>query len=201
MDANPVSRSRGVGSNGSHGRRPESNRRIDDRRKATLSSLIHGNWLARRRLARRTHDRRRGYYVDRYEPAFLCLIVAILLLSCADALLTLSLLELGGRELNAFMALLIDVDAQTFAGWKMALTGSGVLFLAVHHRFRLFRFLYVYRVLQALLLAYLLLIGYELVLLDPARAPRIALFIALSGIVLAILSLVSELKRSRTMPS
>jgi hypothetical protein len=29
--------------------------------------------------------------------------------------------ELGGRELNAFMALLIQIDARVFAAWKMAL--------------------------------------------------------------------------------
>lgn len=182
-------------------RRPEFDRRSADRRKGTLTSLIRGNWLARRRRARRTPDEHRGYYVDHYEPEVLCLIAAIVLLSCADALLTLSLLGLGGRELNVFMALLVHIDAQTFAGWKMALTASGVLFLAVHHRFRLFRCVRVHCVLQALLLAYLLLIGYELVLLGPARAPLITLFIVMWGVALALLSLGLQMKRSRTLAS
>jgi hypothetical protein len=50
----------------------------------------------------------KGYYVDWYDPHILCLTIGILLLRCADGLLTLYLLERGEREVNALINLLIN---------------------------------------------------------------------------------------------
>jgi hypothetical protein len=174
-----------------------SDRRRVERRKTKAATLMYGHWLARRRHARREHDQR-GYYVDWYEPHLLCLIIGILLLSCADALLTLRLLELGGRELNAFMAMLIHIDAQLFAALKMAFTGASLLFLVIHQHFRLFRRLRVDYMLRAVLVLYLLLIAYELVLLTSASVPAAALIVALLGIAIAIMGLYLG-RRARNM--
>jgi hypothetical protein len=174
---------------------PEFDQRSGDRRRNTVISLLYGNWFVRRRGARRGQDQQRGYYVDWYEPHILCLMIAILLLSCADAILTLTLLSLGGRELNVFMATLIHTNVQLFAGGKMAITGAGLLFLVVHHRFRLFRRLHVEHILRLVLLIYFLLVGYELMLLTPARAPNAAVLIVLLSIALSILGLYLHAKR------
>lgn len=180
----------------SHSAAPEIDRRREDRRQATITSLIYGNWFVRRRDARRSKDQC-GYYVDWYEPHILFLIVSVLLLSCADALLTLRLLELGASELNIFMAMLINTDMQLFAAFKMAFTGASLLFLVIHHRFRVFGRLRVDHVLRAVLLLYLMLIGYELILLQLDRAPAPAKLIVLMGVTLAVMGFYLDRKRSK----
>ncbi len=150
--------------------------RRGDRRNPSMKTLLRGHRLARRREARRESDAQ-GYYVDWYAPHTLYLAVSVLLLSCADAMMTLRLLEHGASELNAVMRVLIETDVQLFAAFKMALTGAGLLFLLIHHRFRVFRRFRVEQLLRAVLLLYLLLIGYEFMLLQPTNAPAPALLI------------------------
>ncbi len=179
---------------------PELDRRCGERRKLKVTSFIYGNWLARRRYARREKDQQ-GYYVDWYESHLLCLIVGVLLLSCADALMTLVLLEMGGRELNGFMAMLIHIDVQLFAALKMAFTGAGLVFLVIHQHFQIFRRVRVNFVLRAVLLLYLLLVGYEFMLLQPRHTPAPAILIVLMGIVLSIMGLYLDRKRAQIMAS
>jgi hypothetical protein len=124
-------------------------------------------------------------------------ITGILLLSCADALLTLGLLELGGRELNAFMAMLIYIDVQLFVALKMGFTGASLIFLVIHQHFRVFRCVRVDHVLRAVLLIYLLLDGYELMLMQPAHAPMPAVVIVLLGVTLAAMGLYLDRKRAK----
>lgn len=177
---------------------PVHNRRRGERRRTTIASLICGHRLARRRDARRLSNQN-GYHVDWYEPHLLYLIVSVLLLSCADALLTLNLLELGGREINTFMAMLINIDVRLFAALKMGFTGAGLLFLVIYHRFRVFRRLRVDYLLRAVLLLYLMLIGYELMLLEPGRAPAPAKLIVAMAVTLAVMELYLDCKRSKIM--
>jgi hypothetical protein len=125
------------------------------------------------------------------------LTISVLLLSCADALMTLRLLERGASELNAIMRVLIESDTQLFAALKMALTGAGLLFLVIHHRFRVFRRFRVDQLLCAVLLLYLLLIGYELALLQPMNAPAPALVITAMGAALGIAGLCRAIEASR----
>jgi hypothetical protein len=90
----------------------------------------------------------------------------VLLLCVADAVLTLNLLAAGAIESNPIMAAVVYGDARRFAVTKLLLTGGGVLGLVALARFRVFRYLRVATLVHGVLLAYLALIGYELLLLD-----------------------------------
>ncbi len=91
----------------------------------------------------------------------------ILLLSCADAFLTLTLIHLGASELNPLMRPLVLGDsAQSFALWKLSLTAGGIVTLTVLARLRAFGRLRIGWLLYAVLLIYVVLIAYELWLLD-----------------------------------
>ncbi len=135
-----------------------------DRRRRHWRALLWGTVRARRRRARRACDRT-GYYVDWYESHLLFVAVAVLLLSCADAALTLTLLQTGAEEANFLMAWLIDTDLTLFAGVKLGLTGMGLVVLVMHARFRVFRSVKVSHVLHLLVPVYLLLTVYEIALL------------------------------------
>jgi hypothetical protein len=126
--------------------------------------LIRGGITPRRRAPRRAEDHHR-FVADWYESDLLYVALAILVCSVADAALTLTLVQLGAREVNLFMVGLVHGDPQTFVGWKMVLTGAGLIHLVIRHRVRLFGRIPVHQVLYLILAAYAGLIAYELWLL------------------------------------
>ncbi|MDX1253575.1 MAG: hypothetical protein IDH49_15245 [Gammaproteobacteria bacterium] len=136
-----------------------------DRRRSPTSPFGRMAWHGKRHGARRTEDRV-NTYVDRYEPHLFYAAIATLLLCCADAFFTLTLLQQGAEEINPFMAWLLEIDIQLFLATKFALTAAGLVFLVAHKNFLLFnqRFRVPY-VLYAFLAGYVLLVKYELVLL------------------------------------
>jgi hypothetical protein len=85
----------------------------------------------------------------------------ILLLSVADAFLTITLIMGGATEANPFLAFILRDHPELFAAVKMGLTGGGVLVLVAVARSRLFRIMRVGAVLQGLFVAYVALIAYE----------------------------------------
>jgi hypothetical protein len=87
--------------------------------------------------------------------------LTILLLSVADAFLTLTLIMAGATEANPFLAFILRDYPELFAVVKMGLTGTGVLVLVAVARSRLFRIVPVETVLQGLFVAYVALIAYE----------------------------------------
>ena len=89
------------------------------------------------------------------------LAVTILLLSVADAFLTLTLIMSGAEEANPFLAFVLRNHPELFAVVKMALTGAGVIVLVAVARSRLFRIMRAGYVLQGLFVAYVALIAYE----------------------------------------
>jgi len=91
----------------------------------------------------------------------LFLAVTILLLSVADAFLTLTLIMSGAEEANPFLAFVLRNHPELFAVVKMALTGAGVIVLVAVARSRLFRIMRAGYVLQGLFVAYVALIAYE----------------------------------------
>ncbi len=139
-------------------------RRGADRRRHSWRTVtycgLHGR--GRRKQARR---RDHSYYLDRYEHRLVLIGVLILLLSCLDALLTLTLLTKGAYEANYFMARLLEVGVRPFILTKVLLTAGGVLFLLMHAHFRLLRVTSGKHMLQLLASVYGLLIGWEIVLL------------------------------------
>jgi hypothetical protein len=132
-----------------------------DRRDRLWFGLLYGGFRPRRREGRRTDDRVRPI-IDWHDPALLASAILILILCVADAALTLKLLASGAREANPVMALFVYGDARRFVIAKIALTGGGVLALVALARFRVFRWMRAGALVHSMLVAYLLLITYEL---------------------------------------
>ena len=121
-------------------------RRKADRRRGSLWGFLVGGFRPRRRGGRRAEDR--YALVDWHEPHLLLTAVLILLLSTADAFLTLNILLLGGEELNPFMAWMLDRNLLLFTAVKMLLTGGGVIILVATARARIFQAMTVSRVMH-----------------------------------------------------
>jgi hypothetical protein len=140
-------------------------RRGPDRRQDGLRSLIHGSFNPRRRGPRRVDDRSLSS-VDWHHPQWLAVALLILLFSCADAFLTLRLIEQGAYEANPFMAPLVGGSALGFTVVKIGLTSAGVIFLTLLSRTRAFGRVPVSLLLYTVLAGYGALIVYELRLLE-----------------------------------
>lgn len=139
-----------------------------ERRHRFLRTVWSGHVERRRVAARRTTDRH-PIASDSHHPQWFAAAVLILLLCAADALLTLALVNRGAAELNPIMRAVLQGSAREFTLWKIGLTSIGVLVLVVLARTRAFGRWRVGPLLYAVLIAYGLLVGYELRLLDPDR--------------------------------
>jgi len=98
----------------------------------------------------------------------LAVAISILLLSVADAFMTLLLLQAGAAEVNPIMAALIYRSVAMFTAMKMGMTGVGVLLMVSLARYRFMRLLRVEWALYGVLMGYAALIGYEMWLLKSA---------------------------------
>ena len=125
----------------------------------SLRSFLKGGITPRRRGGRRADEQHLP--IDWHEPYLLFLSVMILLLSVADAFLTLTLIMGGAQEANPLLAFILRDHPDLFAVIKMALTGGGVLVLVAVARSRLFRIMRVGVILQGIFVAYVALIAYE----------------------------------------
>ncbi|HET7609294.1 MAG TPA: DUF5658 family protein [Gammaproteobacteria bacterium] len=133
-------------------------RRGGDRRRLTVRSFLQGGFTPRRRGGRRAGEQHLP--IDWHEPYLLFLSLTILLLSFADAFITLTLIMGGAREANPLLAYILRDHPEWFATVKMGLTGAGVLMLVAMARWRLFR-MRVGLMLQGIFVAYVALIAYE----------------------------------------
>lgn len=133
-------------------------RRGSDRRALTWRTFVQGSVTPRRRGGRRTHE---TPLIDWHEPHLMFLAVTILLLSVADAFLTLTLIARGATEANPLLAVVLAHYPRAFAAVKMTFTGVGVTFLVVMSRVRVFRLIRISAIMNWCLLAYVALIGYE----------------------------------------
>jgi hypothetical protein len=145
-------------------RAPE-RRNTNDRRKRTFRSLVHGSLAPRRHGPRRGEDRS-FTAVDWHHPQWLAVAILTLLLSSADAFLTLVLLERGANEANPFMEPLVGGSTLIFTMVKMGLTSGGIIVLILLARVRVFGRVPVSFLLYAVLLGYTVLVGYEFWLLE-----------------------------------
>jgi hypothetical protein len=101
---------------------------------------------------------------DWFHPQWLGVGILILILCSADAVLTLTLLAHGAYELNPFMAPLLEGTGWGFAFVKIGFTALGVVLLTVLARLRIFGRSVGYA-LYLILIAYAVLVSYELFLL------------------------------------
>jgi hypothetical protein len=85
-----------------------------------LRSFLQGGLNPRRRGGRRAGEQHLP--VDWHEPYLLFLSLTILLLSVADAFLTITLIMGGAQEANPLLAYLLRYRPEWFAAIKMGLT-------------------------------------------------------------------------------
>lgn len=97
-----------------------------DRRKMRLGSIRWLLFSGRRRNLRRADDRRKLALLDYYSPRIFVIIVAILLLSLVDAVLTLLLISQGAVELNPVMAYFLSKGDSAFLIAKYLMTAISV---------------------------------------------------------------------------
>lgn len=144
-------------------------RRADsDRRHRSTSPLSRHSHSGSRRHARRTDDHTSGgYYIDWYEPQLLLTILGILLLCLADSYMTIKIIASGGEELNIVMDLLISESIFVFIIGKYLMTSGSLIFLVAHRNFKVFHHKFtVAHILSALLMLYIILIAYEIHILQ-----------------------------------
>ena len=135
----------------------------DRRREKSLHAFVYGNFRPRRRNSRRAADSHR-FIFDWHEPHLMYVALAIVLLSCTDALFTLNLLHIGAVEVNLFMNDMLAVGIEQFLWVKISLTIVSVLalvFAAQRHFMGWFR---VFRLLHLICIGYFVLIAYEIFL-------------------------------------
>lgn len=137
-------------------------RAADGRREFSWRTVLFG-FLRSRRHASRRDDDSGIIFLDWHHPWLFFLAVGIMLLSCADAFLTLTLMQHGMIEANPFMNAMLDQGTSAFAVSKVVMTGTSILILVFlakarfMNRFRTGLFLTIF------FSAYCCLVCYELV--------------------------------------
>ncbi len=135
----------------------------DRRRENSLAAFVYGNFHPRRRGTRRSDEDHR-FIFDWHEPQLLYVALAIVLLSCTDALFTLNLLHIGAVETNVAMNSLITAGVEPFLWIKIGTTIVSVLALVFAAQRRFMGRFRVLRVLHIICAGYVALIFYEIYL-------------------------------------
>ena len=99
-----------------------------ERRRFSWRTVIYGFTLSRRHQHRRAVDDD-VIFLDWHHPWLFFLAVGTMLLSCADAFLTLLLLERGMIEANPVMNAIMAHGTATFTSTKLAMTAFGIYVL------------------------------------------------------------------------
>lgn len=125
--------------NGKEGSGINFEKRTGDRRARPTPAFSRYVMWGRRRNFRRWGDRERGGYVDRHGPGLWLLLILTGALNLLDALLTATILEHGGSELNPLVASVIELLGSRFWIWKLAVVSAALLLLGLHSKFKFVR--------------------------------------------------------------
>jgi len=112
-----------------------------ERRQFSWRTVLYGFALSRRHVHRREVDDE-IIFLDWHHPWLFFLATGTMLLSCADAFLTLQLINLGMIEANPVMHAVMSQSTLLFTSTKLAMTAFGILvlvFLAKVHFMNRFR--------------------------------------------------------------
>ena len=105
-----------------------------DRRKRSWASFVAPFLYRRRTHVRRLADRRTIVQLDLYNEPLLIAITLVLLLSIADAFMTLILIQNGAIEMNPVMAFFLNSGPFAFVMVKYLMTAlSVVIVVALHY--------------------------------------------------------------------
>jgi hypothetical protein len=139
----------------------EEHRAAQDRRMQPTSVWSAFCFGGRRMHNRRTEEHCLPYHVDRFSASSLGLILALLIATILDGLLTLHLLDSGCEEINPLMSGLLRIGVVPFLLGKYIMTAAGLPLLLIfknfylfHTRFRVGYLLPIFVILYLLLLAY-----------------------------------------------
>ncbi|HVC98348.1 MAG TPA: DUF5658 family protein [Pirellulales bacterium] len=123
-----------------------------------------------RMLNRRAVDRRLPYFVDRFPPTMMALILALLVLTVIDGVLTIELVDVDCQELNPLMCHFLTKGPLCFLFGKYVMTAAGLPVLLIFKNFPLFgtRFRVGYLV-PVFVLLYAGLVGYQVQLLQQLK--------------------------------
>ena len=133
-----------------------------DRRQAEWRSFAYSLVMSRRAGDRRTDYGDAPAYVDVHGPKIFFGATLMMLFCVLDAFFTLHLIQHGSRELNPFLAMLLEKDVAWFFVSKYLITAFCVFWLVVHKKFTFFgikgrNLLSIAIVLYGILIAYQLL--------------------------------------------
>lgn len=144
-----------------------------DRRRTHKHPLIHVHGLrGRRRQHRRQEDQLQAQRaLDWHDPQLLTLSLAIMVLCVADAHNTLQLLQLGAKEMNAFMDYLIQRDIELFVAVKLGMTAVCLVVLVGYQHIALFQLVKIRHLLYVICAFYAGLISYELAIWPGPHIP------------------------------
>lgn len=134
----------------------------NDRRDMSWRTVFYGFLRSRRRQHRRTVDTDVAF-IDWHHPWIFFLAVGTMLLSCADAFLTLRLIDLGMYEVNPFMQYVMAKSTLLFTSTKLSMTAFGIFVLVFLAKFRFLNRFRTGLLLTLLFSFYAILVCYELV--------------------------------------
>ena len=140
---------------------PESRSKAE-RRRFSWRTVVYGFTFSRRHAHRRQDDSD-VIFVDWHHPWLFFLATGTMLLSCADAFLTLQLLDRGMIEANPVMNAVLSQGTMMFTSTKLAMTAFGILTLVFLAKARFLNRLRTGLILTAFFTAYACLVCYELV--------------------------------------
>ena len=133
-----------------------------DRRQFSWRTVIYGFTLSRRHAHRRAADTE-VIFLDWHHPWLFFLATGTMLLSCADAFLTLQLLDRGMIEANPVMSAVMAQGTAMFTSIKLAMTAFGIFVLVFLAKARFLNRLRTGLFLTIFFTFYACLVCYELV--------------------------------------
>src|SRR5210317_1336961 len=133
-----------------------------DRRQFSWRTVIYGFTLSRRHAHRRAADTD-VIFLDWHHPWLFFLATGTMLLSCADAFLTLQLLDRGMIEANPVMSAVMAQGTATFTSTKLAMTAFGIFVLVFLAKARFMNRMRTGLFLTTFFTFYACLVCYELV--------------------------------------
>ena len=137
-------------------------REEDSRREFSWRTVFYGFIRSRRRANRRTADDE-IVFLDWHHPWLFFLATGTMLLSCADAFLTLQLMNVGMVETNPFMQAVMAQSTLLFTSTKLAMTAFGIFVLVFLAKSRFLNRFRTGLLLTIFFSCYACLVCYELV--------------------------------------
>lgn len=95
-------------------------------------------FFGRRKEMRRDEDNRESYFLDHFSLRIFIVIIAIILLSLTDALLTLYLIRHGAAEVNPVMEHFLRYGQLPFLAAKYLLTTASIILLLIYKNVYIF---------------------------------------------------------------